>query len=75
MKLILASRSPRRREILALLGVPFETIAPDFEETPSSHRPAETEVRDFARGKAQPVAKNNPGAIVIGSDTMILLHD
>ena len=73
MRLILASSSPRRREILALLGLPFETIAPDFEETLSSHCPAEAEVLDFALGKAQSVAKNNPGGIVIGSDTMILI--
>jgi len=73
MRLILASSSPRRREILALLGLPFETIAPDFEETLSSHCPAEAEVLDFALGKAQSVAKNNPRSIVIASDTMILL--
>ena len=71
MKLILASRSPRRREILALLGLPFEIVAPDFEETLSSHRPAETEVLDFALGKARSVANANPDSIVIGSDTMI----
>ena len=74
MRLILASSSPRRREILALLGLPFETIAPNFEETLSSHRPAEDEVLDFALGKAQSVAKNNPRSIVIASDTMILLN-
>jgi len=73
MRLILASSSPRRREILALLGLPFETIAPDFEETLSFHRPAEAEVLDFALGKARSVAKNNPRSIVIASDTMILL--
>ncbi|MGE5854288.1 MAG: Maf family protein, partial [Deltaproteobacteria bacterium] len=32
MRLVLASTSPRRRQILALLGVPFEVIAPEFEE-------------------------------------------
>ena len=74
MKLILASSSPRRREILALLGLPFETIAPNFEETPSSHRPAEDEVLDFAVGKAQSVANDNPVGIVIASDTLILLN-
>jgi septum formation protein len=73
VRLILASSSPRRREIFALLGLPFETIAPNFEETPSSHRPAEDEVLDFALGKAQSVANDNPRGIVIGSDTMILL--
>ena len=73
MRLILASSSPRRREIFALLGLPFETIAPDFDETLSPHCPAEAEVLDFALGKAQSVANDNPGGIVIGSDTMILI--
>jgi septum formation protein len=73
VRLILASSSPRRREILALLGLPFETIAPAFDENPSSHRPVKEEVLDFAVGKAQSVAKNNPDGIVIGSDTMILI--
>ena len=57
-----------------MLGLPFETIAPNFEETPSSHRPAEDEVLDFAVGKAQSVANDNPGGIVIASDTLILLN-
>src|SRR5574341_1097114 len=74
MKLILASSSPRRREILALLGLPFETVAPDFEEIISPDRPAREEVLDFAGGKARPVADSNPNSIVIGSDTMILVN-
>lgn len=73
MRLILASTSPRRREILALLGLPFEVIAPQFEESILSHRPAEEEVLEFAVGKARSVAKDNPESLVIGSDTMILL--
>lgn len=75
MKLILASRSPRRREILALLGLPFDVIAPDFNETISDHRPLEDEVIDIAKGKAAAVAQNEPERIVIGGDTMILLDD
>lgn len=73
MRLILASTSPRRREILALLGLPFEVIAPDFTETVSSHLSIEDEVLDFAVGKARSVALHHPEAIVIGSDTMIFL--
>ena len=73
MRLILASSSPRRREIFALLGLPFETIAPDFEEILVSYRHAEEEVLDFALGKARSVANANPDSIVIGSDTMILI--
>lgn len=72
MRLILASTSPRRREILALLGVPFEVIAPKFDEQVSAHLTIENEVLEFALGKAQSVAHHYPDSIVIGSDTMIL---
>jgi septum formation protein len=73
MKLILASTSPRRREILALLGLPFDVIQPDFEEMLSSQCSIEEEVMEFATGKATSVARRHPEAIVIGSDTMISL--
>ena len=73
MRLILASTSARRREIMTLLGVPFEIIAPEFTELVSAHSSIEDEVLGFAVGKAQSVAGNNPGSIVIGSDTMIFL--
>jgi len=73
MHLVLASTSPRRRQILALLGVPFEVVAPKFDEHVSSHVPLEKEVVEFALGKAQSVAKKYPQSIVIGSDTMIEL--
>ena len=74
MRLILASTSPRRREILELLGLSFEVIAPGFDELASSDRPVEDEVLDFALGKAASVARDNPNSIVIGSDTMILVN-
>lgn len=73
MKIILASTSPRRREILALLGLPFEVIAPSFDERALPERAVEDEVLDFAVGKAESVAKSIPKGIVIGSDTMILI--
>ena len=73
MRLILASTSPRRREILDLLGLPFETVAPEFDEIPSAGRAIEAEVLDFSIGKAASVAARHPESIVVGSDTMILL--
>ncbi len=73
MRLILASTSPRRREILSLLGLPFDAIAPEFDETVSAHLSIEDEVVDFAVGKARSVAVHHPDAIIIGSDTMIFL--
>jgi septum formation protein len=74
MRLILASTSPRRREILALLGLPFEVIDPEFDEIASEHLSIEDEVLDFAAAKARSVARKNPRSIVIGSDTMISLN-
>jgi septum formation protein len=73
MRLILASSSPRRREILALLGFPFEIIEPAFDEQVSRDLPIEKEVLDFAVGKARAVAGLNSNSIVIGSDTMIFV--
>jgi len=74
MRLILASTSPRRREILALLGLPFEVIAPEFDELPLTERPIAEEVLDFALGKARSVARRYPASMVVGSDTMIFIN-
>jgi len=73
MRLILASSSPRRRQILGLLGLPFEVIQPDFEETVSSQRSIQDEVLYFGFRKAESVARENRQSIVIGSDTMIAI--
>ena len=76
MSLILASRSPRRRELLALLGIPFDVKSPSFEERLIAGRSAIQQVMTFALAKAQSVARHEPEAIVLGSDTLIELdHD
>jgi septum formation protein len=76
MPLILASTSPRRHELLALLGIPFEARSPSFEERLVPGRPAIEQVQSFAQGKARSVARHEPEAIVLGSDTVIELdHD
>lgn len=75
MRLILASTSPRRREILALLGIPFEVVEPAFEERVSADLSIRDEVLAFALGKARSVALHHPDALVIGSDTMIALDN
>jgi septum formation protein len=71
MRLILASTSPRRREILALLGAPFEVIVPEFDEKLSADLSIEDDVLQFAAGKARLVARGKAQTVVIGSDTMI----
>ena len=66
--LILASTSPYRRELLARLGLPFETHTPRVDETPRpDETPSALAVR-LAREKALEVALRHPGATVIGSD-------
>ncbi len=76
MSLILASTSPRRRELLALLGIPFDIKRPSFEERLIPDRTVIEQVQSFAQGKAQSVARHESEAIVLGSDTVIELdHD
>jgi septum formation protein len=67
MRLVLASASPRRRELLGLLGLDFEVVVPEVEEL-SEGEPAEL-VAENARRKALAGAELAPGATVIGADT------
>lgn len=67
-RLILASSSPYRRELLSRLRLPFEAISPDVDETPRpGESPAELALR-LSVDKAMAVAANHAGSIVIGSD-------
>jgi septum formation protein len=67
-RLILASTSRYRRELLQRLRLPFEVVAPDIDETPRpGERPADLAVR-LALAKARAVAAVQPGTVVIGSD-------
>ena len=71
IKIVLASTSSRRKEILALLGLPFQTVPPRFEEVLKAGRPASEEARIFAEEKARSVEGDFPNSVVIGSDTLI----
>jgi len=75
MKLILASSSPYRRELLARLRVPFEVKAPAVDESPRALEPPQALARRLARCKAQAVADLAPGSVVIGSDQVATLDD
>jgi septum formation protein len=74
MKLILASSSPYRRELLARLQLPFEVIAPKVDETPHPGETAEALVERLAVGKARAVAEKHPDTLVIGSD-QVAVHN
>ncbi len=75
-RFILASTSPRRRELLGLLGLPFEVVASRYDESivnPSGMAPADYVTR-LAQGKAAEVAGRTDGdAVVIGADTTVVL--
>jgi septum formation protein len=72
-RLILASSSPYRRELLSRLQLPFDTISPDIIETAlPAEAPQQTALR-LARAKAQAVARLAPGSLVIGSDQVATL--
>ena len=72
-RLILASSSPYRRELLERLRLPFEVMAPDIIETPLPGEQAEATALRLAREKAGAVAARSPGSIVIGSDQVATL--
>ena len=66
--LVLGSTSPFRREILQKLGLPFETAAPDIDESHLENETPEHLVARLAEAKAREVAKEFPNALIIGSD-------
>jgi len=70
MRLILASTSNYRRELLARLRLPFEHSAPDFAEAPVGSMPTAALVRFNTLGKASSVLAKHPGAVVIASDQL-----
>ena len=67
-RLILASTSPFRRELLTRLQLPFAVQAPDADETRQSGEPAATLTARLAEMKARAVARGATAALVIGSD-------
>lgn len=72
-KLILASSSPFRKELLARLRLDFDCLAPDLDESILADEDALQYVRRLAEAKALVIAQQNPDAIVIGSDQCALL--
>lgn len=68
MRLILASSSRYRHEMLSRLGIPFEAVSPNVDETPlPGEPPAELSIR-LSRAKAEAICALHRGAVVIGSD-------
>lgn len=73
MRLILASASPRRRELLALFGLPFEAMASQVEERRAPGEPARDYALRLSREKALAVARLIDGAaLILASDTVVV---
>lgn len=73
-KIVLASTSPFRRELLARLGLPFETANPATDETPLYSEKPETSALRLSEAKARAVAPQFPDALIIGSDQVAYLE-
>ncbi len=73
MRLVLASRSPRRAELLKAAGIEFTIRAADVDETPRAGESPVDYVMRVAAEKALAVAAD-PGEIVLGADTTVVLH-
>ena len=73
--IILASGSPRRRELLKLLDIGFRVLPSDFDESSVVPWPPDEHVLRSAGGKALAVAEKIAGGVVIGADTIVVVDD
>ena len=73
--MILASSSPRRRELLNQIGVRFDIDVADIDETPEQNEAPVAYVERMALEKARTVASRHPGQVVLGSDTSVIFCD
>src|SRR5438046_176363 len=70
-KIILASTSPRRKDLLEKLGIKFKVVPSSYKEDMSLKLSPASLVKFLALGKAKAVAKKYPDALVIGADTIV----
>jgi septum formation protein len=71
--LILASQSPRRKELLEILGVPFSVVVPEIDESPRQGEVPEAYAARVAREKAIDVASRVSGSVVLSADTVVTI--
>lgn len=72
-RVILASQSPRRRELLTLIGVPHDVLPADVDESIRAGESPPALAERLARAKAAQVARLHPDAVIIGADTIVVL--
>ena len=74
LELILASASPRRRELLAQLAIPFTVIPANIDESAWPNEVPRAYTMRVAHAKAQHVARQFPTAVVLGADSVVVLE-
>ncbi len=72
-RIVLASQSPRRRQLLELIGLSFDVEPADVDETYPPGEPPPDHARRLAVEKTQVVMLRRPGALVVGSDTVVVV--
>ena len=74
-RIILASKSPRRKELLEITGFKFEIISKETDETMDLSKNLEDEIKRVALEKANAIKDDNSEAIIIGADTIVVLDN
>ncbi|MEP6729774.1 MAG: Maf family protein [bacterium] len=73
VRVVLASQSPRRRELLTLIGIAHEVRPADIDESYFTGEAPAAHAERLARGKVEAVSRETPDALVIGSDTIVVV--
>jgi len=73
--LVLASQSPRRKELLEVLGIPFSIVVPGVDETPLAGELPQDYVVRIARTKGMDVATRVRGSVILAADTVVTLNN
>jgi len=73
--MILASKSPRRKELLSMLGLDFTVQTADIDETMDPALTVEQAVAAVCRNKAEAVGRTAPGQLVLAADTVVVVDD
>jgi len=72
-RVVLASSSPRRAELLRAAGIAFDVLPADVDETPLPDESADTHVRRLAEAKARAVVTKRTSAVVLCADTVVVV--
>jgi len=75
LSVVLASASPRRRDLLNLVGIRHTVMPTDTDESPRGGELPEAYAERLSRAKAEAAASENPGSVIIGADTIVVIDD